>query len=166
MADQSLYPLAVGNSWTYRMNDGRTYTNAITAEKDGVFSMSDSMTQQVAGITRRGDEYLVHRAEYGQWVPMLNEQLKPGDTWQFAYRANGVDTNLVHVVKNTDQQFEVEGKNYRGVALIEAESKMSMNGRAIPMQFFTQYYYARGVGLILTTTSSGDAMPLVAFELK
>jgi len=165
MAGQSLYPLAVGNSWTYRMKDGRTYTNAIFAENDGVFSASDTLTQQVASITRRGDELLVYRPEYGQWVVLLNDQPQPGDTWQYAYRANGVDTDLVHVVKNVGQAFEVEGKVYQDVMLVEAESKMSMNGKPIPMQFFTQYYYARGVGLVLTTTSSGDAMPLVACEL-
>jgi hypothetical protein len=34
------------------------------------------------------------------------------------------------------------------------------------MKFFTQYYYAKGVGLVLTTTSSGDSMPLISYELK
>lgn len=165
MADQTLYPLAVGNSWTYRMSDGRTYTNTISAEEDGVFTASDSLTQQVAKIKRDGNDYLANRVEYGRWVVLLKEQVQPGDTWEYAYSANGVDTTLVHVVKNVGQAYEVEGRRFEDVALIEAESKMSMNGNPLPMNFFTQYYYARGVGLILTTTSSGDSMPLVAHQL-
>lgn len=165
MADQTLYPLAVGNSWTYRMADGRTYTNTISSEEDGAFTASDSLTQQVAKIKRSGNEYLSNRAEYGQWVVLLKEQLQPGDTWEYSYVANGVDTTLVHVVKNVDQACEVEGGNFEGVVLIEAQSKMSMNGNPLPMDFFTQYYYARGIGLILTTSSSGDSMPLVAHQI-
>ena len=61
---------------------------------------------------------------------------------------------------------EVEGKTYSDVVFIEAGSKLNMNGNIIPMNFLTQYYYAKGVGLALTTSSVGDAMPLTAYELK
>ena len=50
--------------------------------------------------------------------------------------------------------------------LLEGDMKMSMNGRPLPMSYLVQYYYAEGIGLILTTASHGDAMGLVSCELK
>jgi len=61
---------------------------------------------------------------------------------------------------------EVEGKTYSDVVFIEAGSKLNMNGNVISMNFLTQYYYAKGVGLILTTSSRGDAMPLTSYVVK
>ena len=61
---------------------------------------------------------------------------------------------------------DVNGKTYTDVILLEADAKMSMNGNPLPMKYVTQYYYARGVGLILTTSSAGDEHALVSCELK
>lgn len=61
---------------------------------------------------------------------------------------------------------EIDGKTYTDVILIEAESKIKMNGNLMPLNFFTQYYYAKNVGLILTTSSAGDRMALTSYTLN
>lgn len=166
MAEKSMYPLTVGNKWTYKMKDGRTFFTQVMEEKDGTFFLADSFTLTTARIKKSGDEYITDRYQQDTWQVAIKDNLKKGDTWQVSFRANGVDTTLVHVVKDLGLTKTVEGKTFTDVAMVEAESKMSMNGRPIPMQFFTQYYYAPGIGLILTTTSTGDAMPLIQYEVK
>ena len=41
-----------------------------------------------------------------------------------------------------------------------------MNGSQMALNFFTQYYYAAGVGLILTTSSAGDIHELTEYKLQ
>ena len=166
MPSSDYYPLAVGNTWTYKMKDGKTFTNTVTNEKNGSFHMTNTFNSKETQTKRNGDEYLTDAYEAGTWQVVMKENPKKGDTWNVAFKANGIDTTLIHTVKEVGISKDVEGKTYSDVVVIEAESKMSMNGNPIPMQFFTQYYYAKGVGLVLTTTSSGDSMPLVSYELK
>lgn len=166
MSSSTYYPLAVGNTWTYRMKDGKTFTNTVTGADGASFAMFNSLMGANSIVKKEGDAYLTDAFQAGTWQVSMKENLKKGDTWNVAFTANGIDTTLIHTVKEAGISKEVEGKTYSDVVLIEAESKMSMNGNPIPMQFFTQYYYAKGVGLVLTTTSTGDAMPLVSCELK
>jgi hypothetical protein len=166
MAASSYYPISVGNTWTYKMKDGRTFTNTVDGVDDGTFKISNSLMNTSSNVRLEGDEYQTDGYEPGKWLVMLKENLKKGDSWEASFKANGIDTTLVYTVKDVGISQDVEGKTYTDVVFIDAESKMSMNGNPIPMKFFTQYYYARGVGLILTTTSSGDSMPLVSYTLK
>ncbi|MEQ1676536.1 MAG: hypothetical protein ABL876_07540, partial [Chitinophagaceae bacterium] len=69
-------------------------------------------------------------------------------------------------IKETGLTKEVEGNTYNDVLLIEAESMLMMNGTLITLSFFTQYYYAKGVGLILTTSSMGDVQGLTSYKLN
>jgi hypothetical protein len=166
MSSSDYYPLVVGNSWTYKMKDGRTFTNTVTGVDGAAFAMSNSLMNTSSKIKKEGNDYLTDAFQAGSWQVTLKENLKKGDTWNVAFKANGIDTTLIHTVKEVGISKDVEGRNYSDVIVIEAESKMSMNGSPIPMQFFTQYYYAKGIGLVLTTTSAGDSMPLVSCELK
>jgi hypothetical protein len=45
-------------------------------------------------------------------------------------------------VKEIGINTEVGGKTYNDVIMLEAESKIYMNGNMISTNFFTQYYYA------------------------
>lgn len=61
MADSSMYPLAVGNKWTYKLKDGRTLFSQVTEEKDGVFFLADSFTLVTSRMKKSGDEYITDR---------------------------------------------------------------------------------------------------------
>ena len=166
MSDSSYHPLAVGNTWTYKMKDGKTFTNTVTGADGATFAMSNSMTPTATHVRKDGDDYLTDSFEAGKWLVMLKEGLKKGDTWQVEFTANGFNSILIYTVKEVGISKDVEGKTYSDVVFIEADSKLNMNGNIIPMNFLTQYYYAKGVGLILTTSSVGDAMPLTSYVVK
>ncbi len=166
MPDSSYYPLALGNAWTYKMKDGRTYTSTITDADGATFTVHTTLVNTTARIRKVGNEYQTDGIEAGKWLATFKEGLKKGDTWQIEFKANGIDSALVYTVKEIGIGKEAEGKSYSDVMFIEAESKMSMNGNPIPMKYLTQYYYAKGVGLILTTSSAGDEHALTSYELK
>lgn len=164
-----LYPLVPGNQWTYVQKDGSSFTNRVTAAdptRDQQFVMVNSVLNKDQRIRRDGAAYLTDSFEEGNFQVLLRDDLKPGDTWDITFKANGLDSLLVMTVKETGVTREVEGRTYDGVVLIEAESRIVMNGTVMPIGFFTQYHYAEDVGLVLTTTSAGDRMALSACELK
>ncbi|MBL7726818.1 MAG: hypothetical protein JNM68_03985, partial [Dinghuibacter sp.] len=103
--------------------------------------------------------------EAGNFQPWLKDELNKGDQWEVHFTANGLNSIIVMTVKETGLTKEVDGKTYNDVAFVEAESKINMNGNIMALNFFTQYYYAPGVGLVLTTSSAGDEHALTAYEL-
>jgi len=166
MPNSDYYPLAVGNTWTYKMKDGKTFTNTVTGADGATFAMSNSLTPAATHVRKEGNDYLTDSMEAGKWLVMLKEGLKKGDTWQVEFTANGFNSILIYTVKEVGISKDVEGKPFSDVVFIEADSKLNMNGNVISMNFLTQYYYAKGIGLILTTSSRGDAMPLTSYVVK
>lgn len=163
----TFYPLAVGNTWSYQMKDGNGFTNSVTAANGAnAFTMVNSMLKVDQYIRKEGSLYLADNFEAGNFQLLLRDDAEVGDTWNIHYKANGFENILVMTVKETETSKEVAGKLYNEVMMIEGESKMLINGNLMALNFFTQYYYAQGIGLILTTSSVGDSMALVSYHLN
>jgi len=162
------YPLGQGFSWKYQTKDGTTYTNAVTGlspSNPQEFTMVNSLMNKEQIMRKEGDSYLTDAFEDNNLQVLLKDNLQKGDTWEIKFKANGLDSILVMTVKEVGITKEVKGKSYDRVAFIEAESKLLMNGNLMPLNFFTQYYYAQGIGLILTTTSMGDEQALIDYTI-
>lgn len=155
------YPLAANNEWQYKLKDGTTYVNKVTAANGNDYSMHNSAANTSSIVKVEGNIITTDAFEAGNFQQWLSNDLQPGDTWEIKFKANGLDCILVMTVKETGGSKEVEGKPYSNVMMIEAENKIIMNGNLMPLNFFTQYYYADGVGLILTTSSAGDSHALI-----
>jgi len=162
----ALYPLNAGNKWTYKMKDNNVFTNEVTKADNGKYTMFNSMIKKDQFVKIDGDNYLADNFEEGNFQIFLKENLKTGDSWEIKYKANSIDNIVVMTVKGTGSTHEVYGKTYNNVVMIEGEMKMNVNGNIMPINYFTQYYYAKGIGLILTTSSAGDYMGFVSYEIK
>jgi len=162
----TFYPLAVGNTWTYRMQDGRTFTNTVTDSDGDNYTMINTMIPRPQHVRREGQEFLADNFEPNNFQVFLRDDLQQGDTWDITYRGNNINTVLQMTVKETGMTREVEGQTYDDVIMIEGDMKMNTEGNLVATNYLVQYYYARGVGLILNTTSYGDSMGLVSYELK
>ena len=166
MTSTSYYPLAVGNTWTYKTNAGQSYTTKVTEQNGDTFTVHTTLVDASTKIKQAGNDYVSDSPEAGKTMVSFKDNLKVGDTWQNSYKVNGIDSTLTYVVKEIGITKEVNGKTFKDVIFIEADSKMSMNGNALPMKYAAQYYYAKGVGLILTTSSMGDEHALTEYEVK
>jgi hypothetical protein len=158
------YPLGLGFEWTYQLKDGSTYTNAVTAQNaqnPNEFTMINSMMNKNQLIRKDGEAYYTDSYEAGTMQLLLKDNGQVGESWEIKFKANGLDNVLIMSLKEVGISQEVNGKTYQNVVKIEAESKLLMNGNLMPLNFFTQYYYAAGVGLVLTTSSMGDAQSLI-----
>lgn len=161
-----LYPLANGNVWTYKVQDGSTYTNAVTGQDGNQFTMLNSLAPRPVKVYLDDKGLMSDAFEEGNFQLFLAQNPGQGDTWECRFSANGLNSVIVMTVKSVGGSIEAEGKAYNGVTMVEAESKIEMNGNLMPLGFFTQYYYAEGVGLVLTTSSHGDRQALVSADLK
>ena len=159
------YPLAPGNQWTYRQKDGSTYTNAVSTKEGAVYTMKNSLQAEPTRVKVEGGVMYNELMSPGNYQPWLKDDLHAGDTWEAAFTANGLQSIMEFKVKETGISREVHGTMYPDVVMLEAESKIDMNGNRISTNFFTQYYYAKGVGLILTTSSLGDEHALTAYTI-
>lgn len=160
------YPLAVGNTWTYRMTDGNTFTNTVTAADGDQFTMQNSMQDKLQYVKKDGSTYLADNFEAGNFQVLLKDDLQAGDTWQISYMANNFENLLDMTVLESGIAKEVNGTTYDDVLLIEGDMKMNMNGQIMPLNYKVQYYYAPDIGLILTTSSHGDEMGLTSYEVQ
>jgi len=162
------YPLQAGFEWTYQLKDGSTYTNTITGVSPSnpqEFTMVNSMMNTNQVIRKDGSQYLTDNFEAGTMQLLLKDDLTVSSSWEVKFKANGFDNVLVMTVKEVGVSKEVSGTTYTDVAVVEAESKMVMNGNLMSLNFFTQYHYAKGVGLVLTTSSMGDSQSLIGSKI-
>lgn len=162
----SYYPLKTGNHWKYQFSNGDEYTLKIISEENGIYQMHNSFDDTTTPIKREGSKILGVVAGSNELKERLNEDLLVGDTWEFEYQANGIDNVLRHSIKDQLSYLEVNGKTYQDVLVVEAELLMVISGNLTAINYFTQYYYAKGVGNILTTTSQGDRIELVAYQVS
>jgi hypothetical protein len=169
---KNYYPVSAGNLWTYKKKDGNTYTNMITSVNGSEFSMTNTDANGVNESNNKIENNFLMSDVYeeGRMQPNLKLDGQVGDTWEVNFKANNFDNVLVYVVKEMLAEKAVEGKNYTDIMVVQAESKMIVNGNLMSINFFTTYYYAAGVGLILTTLALGenvnDEQALVNYQLN
>jgi len=160
------YPLAPGNKWEYKQKDGTTYTNSVISMDGPIITMKNSTVPELTLVkVENGTMYneLMGKGNYQLW---LKDDLQKGETWDASFTANGLNSIMAFTVKETGISKEVDGKTYNDVVMLESESKINMNGNLISTNFFTQYYYAKSIGLIMTTSSMGDVHTLLHYELN
>lgn len=161
------YPLGVGFEWKYKSKDGSFYTNKIVGlnnYKENEFIMVNSIMQKNQIICKKQDLYLTDSFEGGTKNVLLKENAAINDSWEIHFKANNFDNILLMTVKEISLTKTINDKTFDNVMMMEAESKIVINGNITPLNFFTQYYYSKGIGLILTTSSMGDEQSLVEYN--
>lgn len=164
-----LYPLAVGNKWTYKMSNGESYTNSVVGVDGGnpsLFTLHNSSSNSNSLMRKDGDIYYTNGYDGNVFHPYLKDDFVIGTNWAVKYSANTIDTEMTMTVTDVGISKDVEGKIYNNVTVVKGDSKFSMNGSVLPMSYTTEYFYAKGIGLILTTTSNGDAHVLTDYILN
>ena len=159
------YPLKAGNTWTYGYNDGSTFTNKVESGDGNNFIMSNSMATTNVQVNKDGNTFFTDSYEVGNMQPFLKDNVVLGDTWEIKYLANTIGCVMSIVVKSVGETKEVEGKTYNDVIEMEGVVTFNMNGNIINSGTKYNWFYAKDVGLILTTSSLGVSMPLKSYSI-
>lgn len=165
MAD-TFYPIQVGNYWEYSLKTGGTSINEIVEAGSDYYIVKSNFDNKLSKVQLEGGKHITDTFEVGNFQTVFIDNAQIGDAWDIHYKANGIDCILKMKVMEILPNKEIEGKTYQDVMMIEGESVFSMNGNAIPSGMKTQYYYAKNVGAVLTTSSLGDYSPLIEYKLN
>lgn len=166
--EHAYYPLAVGNTWIYDFG-GQQMVNRIESFNGEEFISSNSLNPVAGRMKKVNGNYFSDGLEKDNMQIILKDILVQGDSWEAAFRVNGLDCIYSYTVKEVVPVKTVGGKDYKDVAMIEMESFYVLNGTRMTMNALTQNYYAKGVGIILTTTSGvigNNSYPLLSYDLK
>lgn len=164
-----LYPLAVGNKWTYKMSSGGNYTNSVVGVDPAnptLFTLFNSSSNANSSMRKDGDIYYTNAYDANVFHPYLKDDFVVGTNWVVSFTANGITSEMTMTVTEVEISKEVEGKTYHNVTVIKGDSKFIMNGTQLPTTFTTEYFYAKGIGLFLTTASSGETHILTDYQLN
>ncbi len=161
----SYYPLKTGNTWTYKNNDGSTFTNKVESGDGNNFMMSNSTVANQTKVKIDGNTLFTDAYEAGNMQPFLKEDAKTGDKWDITYLANTINSVLSITVLSTGGTKEVEGKTYSDVMEMEGIMSFNMNGNIINAGTKYNWFYSKNVGLILTTSTLGVNMPLILYSI-
>lgn len=159
------YPLKTGNSWTYGNNDGSTFVNKVEREENGVFFMSNSTVATLSQVKKEGDVFYTDSYEAGNMQPFLKENVAVGDKWEIKYLANTINSILSIEIKSVGGTKEVEGKSYSDVMEMEGVMSFNVNGNIINAGTKYNWFYAKDIGLIQTTSTLGVNMPLKEYSI-
>jgi hypothetical protein len=159
------YPLKTGNTWTYGNNDGSTFTNKVESGDGNSFSMSNSTVATLSQVKKDGNVFFTDSYEAGNMQPFLKDDVATGDKWDITYLANTINSVLSIEVKSVGATKEVEGKTYSDVMEMEGVMSFNMNGNIINAGTKYNWFYAKDVGLILTTSTLGVNMPLKSYSI-
>jgi hypothetical protein len=173
LSSDAYCPLSVGSRWTYAQASGGLYSNTITGVVPGThggYVMVNSVFQREQHLRKEGITYFADHFEAGNFQVLLREDLKVGDSWDIAYKANGFHNILTMSVREVNALRIVSGVTYRNILVLEGESKVNRDGGIVPLNVLTRYYYARSIGLVLSEImhqgSPLDQHALVAVELR
>ncbi|MBK7433911.1 MAG: hypothetical protein IPI66_08400 [Chitinophagaceae bacterium] len=148
------------------MKNGNTYTNEVLEVNGNLVTMKNSTLPDPNLVKIENGIMYNELVEKGNFQPWLKDELSIGDSWDATFTANGLNSIMTLTVRETGISLDVEGKTYPDVTLVEAESKIDMNGNLISLNYFTKYYYAKGVGLVLTASSDGEAHSLTTYTIQ
>lgn len=167
--NEAYYPLQINNTWTHNFNGDAMITTISSCDDEGIFSITNSLNPILTNIKKIDGEYFSDSHEKGNMQVILKDNLVLGDKWDVKFKANGIDCIYTYIVKEILESKTVEGKEYKNVAMVESDSNMLIAGNLVSINAFTQVYYAKGVGTILTTTSGVigvTSTPLLSYQVS
>lgn len=167
-------PTTKGSTWNYGGNtpytciatgetkviDGKTYTKV---EARVGTQVNASYIHKENGVYTAVN-YLPNFPDVA--IPMLKEQLPVGGTWEVAMVVNGINTKMAFAIKAKGLAKTVEGNSYKDVIHVEMVSSYTYMGYEVMDPITTNYYYAKGVGLILSEFVGMESRPLLSYDIK
>lgn len=177
IVEQDYMPVTAKSTWTYggtnpytstvtgatKVINGKTYHEMETNE-DGTTRKS-YLLKDKGVYTAKG---FISQFESLELV-VLKEAAAVGESWEQTSTINGADTKLKFTMVEKDISKTVEGKTYKNVIHVKMETSLSFMGAGFITISTSNFYYAKGVGLILSdlifSGLDGQVQPPLTYPL-
>jgi len=167
-------PTTAGTTWTY---GGRTpYTCTVTGNTKVINGKTYHEMQNKIGTTTYPSYVQKNKGVYTAIglvsgmgdleITVFKEDLPVGSTWEQMGIVNGIDVNLKFTFAEKDVTQTIAGKTYDKVVKIRLAGTYTYSGIETGITFTTDYYFAQGVGLILTDLGNNGKAPLQNYQVN
>ncbi|PKV76007.1 hypothetical protein [Pontibacter ramchanderi] len=173
-AELDYFPSTKGSTWSYggtnpytltatgntKVIDGKTYSEFET--KDGNELRKSYLLKEKGVYTGVGMDPTIGNIA----LMFLKEETPEGKPWYQTNVMNGIDTKMTFTIIAKGMTKTVEGKTYKNVIHVQAKTSITFMGMEIDSGIETNYFWAKGVGLILTDIGEFGNIPLMTYSIK
>lgn len=173
-AELDYMPSTKGSNWTYggdmpytvtstgntKVIDGKTFSEFET--KQGNESGKSYLLKEKDVYTAIG----LHPTMGDVSIAFLKVETPEGKPWYQTNTINGVETKMTFTIIAKGISKTVEGKTFKDVIHVQMNTTYMVFGEEIELDLPTDYYWAKGVGLILTDFGQLGKAPLMTYNIK
>jgi hypothetical protein len=167
-------PTTQGSTWAYggsspytvtatgktKVINGKTFNEMETREgnetrlsyvhkENGVYT-ADGMEEAFAGVA----------------LVFLKDKVPVGESWTETVMMDGFETKMTFSIEAKDITKTVEGKTYQNVIHVRMNTAIVWMGMEVDLGAPFNYFWAKGVGLILTDAGTYGNYPLESHTIK
>jgi hypothetical protein len=186
---QDYLPTSAGSVWTYGGTAPYTLTaTGVTKTMNGkiYYEMETKQGTSVSksyALKENGSYTAIGMVPDMGTLEMtiLKDNVPVGQSWEQATTTSGIDTKLTYTIVEKNVTKAVEGKTYNDVIHVKLTYTYSLGSidfgleedlseyfdlEDLDLNVDAHYYFAKGVGLILTDMGAHGQMPLLTYKLK
>ncbi|RDV14521.1 hypothetical protein DXT99_14060 [Pontibacter diazotrophicus] len=173
-AEQDYLPTTKGSTWEY--GGISPYTLTATGETKVINGKTFHVMETTEGTEKRKSYLLKEKGVYtgigmhpelgDVEIAILKEETPIGKPWEQTNTINGVETKMTLSIVAKGVSKTVEGKTYQNVINVKMETSYIFMGIEIDSDVTTNYYFAKGVGIILSDFGAMGQVPLLTYDVK
>ncbi len=183
--EQDYQPTTAGSVWTYGGTTPYTLTaTGVTKTMNGklYYEMETKQGTSVSKsyVLKENGNYTGIGMVPGMGpleMTVLKDNVPVGHSWEQATTTSGIDTKLTYTIVEKNVTKAVEGKTYNDVIHVKLTYGYSFEGvdfglgedfdlGDLGLNLEAHYYFAKGVGLILSDAGTYGQLPLVSYNVK
>lgn len=173
-AEQDYLPTSAGSTWTY---GGITpYTLTVTGKREVINGRTFHEMETTQGTTKNRSLLLKEKGVYtgigfqpgmgNVEIAILKEETPVGKPWEQTNTINGIETKMTFSIVEKGVSKTVEGKTFKNVINVKMETAVVFMGVEIDSGVSANYYFSKGVGLILSDFGARGQVPLLTYDVK
>ncbi|PVY39703.1 hypothetical protein C8E01_11092 [Pontibacter virosus] len=173
-AELDYQPTTQGSTWSY--GGSTPYTVLATGKTKMIDGKSYAEMETKRG-SETGKSYLLKEKGVYTAIGMdpslgdvaltfLKEETPVGKPWEQSNVINGIQTKMTFTIIGKGISKTVEGKTFKEVIHVQMNATYTIMGTEVELGIPTDYYWAKGVGLILTDMGQLGNFPLLTYSIK
>jgi hypothetical protein len=173
LAELDYQPTSAGSTWSYGGQSPYTATSLGTTKTINgkiyyEFETKQGSTTYKSSVSKENGVYtsISENSRFGNLeITQLKENEPVGATWTNSGMVNGVTSNYKFTIAAKGITKTVEGKEFKDIIHVKLESTFTYMGQTFPYPEVFNYFYAKGVGLVLTEYGT-NTLPLKTYTIK
>ncbi|MFD3001873.1 hypothetical protein ACFS7Z_15980 [Pontibacter toksunensis] len=173
-AEQDYLPTTTGSTWNY--GGDMPYTLTVTGKKEVINGKSFHEMETTQGTTKSKSYLLKEKGVYtgvgmqpgmgNVEITILKEETPVGKPWEQTNTINGIVTKMTFTIEEKGISKTVEGKTYKNVIHVKMKSTYTFMDLEVDAGVVSNYYFSKGVGLILSDFGAEGQVPLLTYDVK